>query len=60
MEYQRRFKKAFDKTITPTHFQQGDLVLRKIEMTERELASWMLCGNDHIKLYDPTIMDHIN
>jgi hypothetical protein len=33
MEYQRRFKKAFDKTIAPTHFQQGNLVLRKVEAT---------------------------
>jgi hypothetical protein len=38
MEYQRRFKKAFDKTITPTHFQQGDLVLRKIEMTGKRVG----------------------
>jgi hypothetical protein len=31
MEYQRWFKKAFEKTIASTHFQHGDLVLRKVE-----------------------------
>jgi hypothetical protein len=33
MEYQKRFKKAFDKTIAPTHFQQGDMILHKVEAT---------------------------
>jgi hypothetical protein len=37
MEYQRRIKKAFDKTITPTHFQQGDLVLHKVESIEKKV-----------------------
>jgi hypothetical protein len=44
MEYQRRIKKAFDKTITPTHFQQGDLVLHKVESTGKKVrkldAAW--------------------
>jgi ribosomal protein L21E len=44
MEYQRRFKKAFDKTVALNHFQQGDLVLRKIEATRKKVgkldAAW--------------------
>jgi hypothetical protein len=44
MEYQRRFKKAFDKIVAPNHFQQGDLVLRKIEATRKKVgkldAAW--------------------
>ena len=32
-EYQRRIKKAFDRHISPRHFQPGDLVLRKLEAT---------------------------
>jgi hypothetical protein len=37
MEYQKRFKKAFDKTIAPNHFQQGDLILRKIKATIKKV-----------------------
>jgi hypothetical protein len=44
MEYQRRFKKAFDRTIAPTHFQQGDLVLHKVETIRKKVekldAAW--------------------
>jgi hypothetical protein len=39
MEYQRRFKKAFDKTIAPNHFQQGDLILRKIKATRKKVRN---------------------
>jgi hypothetical protein len=44
MEYQKRFKKAFDKTIAPTHFQQGDMILHKVEATWKRVgkldAAW--------------------
>jgi hypothetical protein len=38
MKYQRRFKKALDKTVASNHFQQGDLVLRKIEATRKKVG----------------------
>jgi hypothetical protein len=38
MEYQRRFKKAFDKTTALTHFEQGDLILCKFEATKKKVG----------------------
>jgi hypothetical protein len=60
MEYQRRFKKVFDKIIASIHFQQGDMVLRKLKQHERELENWMPHGKDHFESYGPTIMDRTN
>jgi hypothetical protein len=38
MEYQRRFKKVFDKTTALTHFEQGDMILCKFEATKKKVG----------------------
>jgi hypothetical protein len=38
MEHKKRFKNVFDKTIAPTHFQQSDMVLRKVEATRKRVG----------------------
>ena len=38
VEYQRRMRRAFDAHITPRHFQPGDLVLRKVEATGKQVG----------------------
>ena len=37
-EYQRRIKRAFHKRVSPQQFEQGDLVLRKVEATGKHVG----------------------